>query len=461
MNPLLNPIFLHRALKSYFSDIDRLKRITKNDLKKYQDKSLRQVVKYAFTVPMYKEKYKKAKIKPEDIRSIDDLKKLPFITKDDIKKYSPDGIIPATFDKKSALIGRTGGTTRKPIMIFLDPFTVVKSMLGLIRTMKEYDINWRKTKMSLLLDLTDNSFEEAYFVNSVSSFIRPFFSQKNMKVFNQLEQPLDLIKKIEEFRPELLAAYPSMVNELALLKIRGFGKNLNPRLIMTSGQFIDDNTRKFIEKTFDVPVYDSYIATETGPIAFECKNKTYHIHSDLVYPEFINNRDENVYDEPGSIIITKLYGAGTPLIRYTGLGDIITPSENGCNCGISGRQIKKIHGRKYNSIILPDGRRIMRSFMENIFSEIFLKTKVNNQKRTQIIQHKIDSIEIKIEFDKDLENIGYSTEELFSSMKNKMQKAFGPDIEIVFNEVDEFCDKAPYLVSKINRDKFIEKNYVV
>ena len=460
MKPFYNPFFLCRALKSYCSDIDRLREINEYTLKKYQDKSLQRIIKYAFQVPMYKEKYARANIKPDDIKSVEDIKKLPILTKEDLRKYSPDGVTPPFFNKKSAFMGRTGGTTGKPTVVFLDYYTVLRSMLSLIRMMREYDISWRKTRMTLLLDLTDNSFENAYFVDSVSPSIKPFFSLNNMQVLNQLDSAATLVKKIESFQPVVLAGYPSVVNEIALLKRKGFADKLKPEKILTSGQFLDKNVRRFIEDVFQTRVYDSYITTETGPIGFECENKVYHVNSDFIYTEYLKNGEQIGPGKSGEIVITKLQGYGTPLIRYNGLGDIVTPTDD-CSCNFAGSRIKSIHGRKYNSIYLPDGRIVLPSFIENIFSEILLKTKVNNQKRTQIIQHKMDNVEIRIQFDKELNNAGCSTGELFDFMRKKMQKAFGPDVEIVFKEVDSFEENAPYLVSKINKDKFIEKNYVV
>jgi len=461
MNPFFNPIFLYRSSKALFSDPDRLKKTSKSKLKIYQNKQLRKIVKYAYEVPMYRIKYKKAKVKPEEIKTTDDLHKLPFISKEDLRKYEQNQIVPKNFNRDSAMVGRTGGTSGEPIVVYLDYYTVIKSMLSLIRTMKEYDVRWNKTKMALILDLSENSFENAYFVNSISSFIKPFFRQNNMQIFDQKISNIDLIKKIENFRPELLAGYPFSINELALLKKSGYGKNLNPRLIMTSGQFLDENVRDFIEKTFETKIYDSYISTETGPIAFECIKGNYHIHSDMIYPEFIKNGENVEIGKPGEFIVTKLQGYGTPLIRYTGLGDVVSSEENSCNCGISSFQLKRIHGRKINSIYLPNGRIVLPSFMEKIFSEIYLKSKVNKQKRTQIIQHDFDKIEIKIQFDKKLRNVGVSTEELFKIMKNKMKKVINSDIEIFFTETKDFEENAPYIISKIDTKNFFEKKFIV
>jgi len=461
MNPFLNPFFLYRSCKSLFFDPDRLKKISKIKLEKYQNMHLRKVVKYAYNVPMYREKYKKAKVKPDQIKTVKDLQKLPFITKDDLRKNKPNQLVPINFNINSAMIGRTGGTTGKPIVVYLDYYTVIKSMISLIRTMKEYNVKWNKTRMALVLDLTENSFENAYFVNSVSSFIKPFFRQKNMRIFDQKESKKELIKQIEDFQPDLLAGYPFLINELALLKKSGYGDKLNPKLIMTSGQFLDDNIRKFIENTFQTKIYDSYISTETGPIAFECIKGNYHIHSDMIYPEFIKNGENVSIGEPGEFIVTKLHGYGTPLIRYTGLGDVITSEKNKCDCGITSFQLKKIHGRKVNSIYLADGRIVLPSFMEKIFCEILLKTNVNKQKRTQIVQHDFDDIEIKVEFDKKLRNVGLPPDKLFKIMKKMMRNVIKSDIKIVFTEVDDFEDYAPYLISKIDKKDYFEKEFIV
>ena len=85
MNPFYNPIFLSKILKSYLFDINRLRRLDDQQLKRFQDKKFKKIVEFAYTVPLYYEKYKKAGIHPRDISGLKDVEKLPFITKQDIK----------------------------------------------------------------------------------------------------------------------------------------------------------------------------------------------------------------------------------------------------------------------------------------------------------------------------------------------------------------------------------------
>lgn len=461
MNPLLNPMFLCRVVRSYLQDPDRLYKMSNEELRKFQNISLKKMINYAFNVPLYREKYKKAGIRPDDIKGIKDIEKLPFISKDDMRKHSPNGIISSTFNKKNGIISRTGGTTGESLLIYFDLYTVIKGMLGFIRAFKEYDVDWRKTKMSLLLDLSERSFENEYFVNSIFPTIKPIFPQKNIQIFDLFGITPEVIRKIDDFQPEFIAGYPFAMIKLAILKKKGYGKNINPKCIMTSGSYLDIHLRKLIEDMFNTKLHDYYSATESGPIAFECKNGNYHVLSDLIYPEFIMNGKRVKSGEPGTLILTKLYGRGTPIIRYTGIDDVVTTEENDCSCSLSGTLIKRIHGRKNDSILLSGGKMVLPSFMENILGETVHEAKANKIQRIQIIQHKLDSLEIKILFDEELRNVGSSPDEIISILKGKLIDKLGSNIEISIKEVEKFDAKDPYFICKVDRSKFIEKSFLV
>lgn len=442
-------------------DPNRLQRLTNVELKTFQDKSLRKIVNYAYQVPLYRDKYKEAGIHPRDIKGIDDIGKLPFITKEDIRKYSPHNIVSSTFNKKSGIITRTGGSTGEPLLIYFDLYTVIKGMLGFVRALNEYEIDWKKTKMSLLIDLSDRSFENEYFINSIFTSIRPIFSQKNIQIFDLFKTSANVIKKIEKFQPEFIGGYPYALIQLALLRNKGYGKNISPRCILSSGSYFNDYSKKLVEETLNTKIYDFYAATESGPIAFECMNGNYHVHSDMIYPEFIMNGEHVSPGNSGTLVITKLYGAGTPIIRYTGIDDIVTTLKNDCCCGLAGILIKKIHGRKNDSILFPEGKMALPSFIDSILGEAFYETKSNKIRRIQIIQHDIDNLEMNVLFDKDLRNVGVSPEKIFDILKRKLLEKIGSKIHLEIIEVDSFNTKDPYFISKIDRSKFIEKEYLI
>jgi len=161
MNPLLNPIFLLRLAHSYLTDVDRLKKHTELDIRKYQDKSLKKIIKYAYNVPLYHEKYKKAGMHPTDINGIKDIKKIPIITKNDLRKSTNERLIPKGEKINNFSIVTTSGSTGRPVTILSDHYTIFKTFIGFIRSIKEYDINWRKNRIAIIADLSQDSAEYA------------------------------------------------------------------------------------------------------------------------------------------------------------------------------------------------------------------------------------------------------------------------------------------------------------
>jgi phenylacetate-CoA ligase len=449
------------VIKSYLMDLGRLHRSTNEDLRKFQNKSIKKMVNYAYYVPLYREKYKKLGIHPSQIKSVDDIEKLPFIYKDDIRKYSPNGIIPPFFNKKLGIISRTGGTTGVQLPIYFDMYTVIKGMLGLVRALNEYGVDWRKSRMSLFLDLTDRSFENGYFIGSIFPALKFLFSHKNIQIFDLFGITPEVINKVDKFQPEFIAGYPYAIYQITQYKNKGFLKNIRPKCIMSSGTYLDSNFRKNAERVFDTKVYDFYAATESGPIAFECKNGNYHVHSDLIYPEFIKNEERIKPGEPGTLILTKLYGRGTPLIRYNGIDDVVSVIEKDCGCGLAGVIIKKIHGRKSESILLPGGKMALPSALETLLGKTVKEAKSTKIQRIQIIQKKIDNFEIKILFDKELRDVGTIPKKVFSILKKNLINKFGKELNVSVYEVDKFNPDDPYFISKIDRSKFIEKTYLV
>ena len=117
VNPFLNPFNTIPLLKAYIVDPGRLTRLNSEQMKKYRDKDFRTMVKYAYTVPMYHDKYKKAGIHPNDIRGINDIEKIPMVSKNDLRENFPDRLLPVGYNKEKAYIICTGGTTGKSVSI--------------------------------------------------------------------------------------------------------------------------------------------------------------------------------------------------------------------------------------------------------------------------------------------------------------------------------------------------------
>ena len=424
-----SPSFILSLIKSYLTDIDRVWRLNEEQLEKYREKCFKQVLKKAKKVPMYRKKYKGIDL---DKISLKNIEKLPILTKEDLRKNFPDGIVPEGFNVKKAHLVSTSGSTGQPTSIYTDFYTIIKALMGFVRELKEYGISWRKDKMTLIVDLTRGAIEEAYFEKGLP------IKFKNMQFLHVGEDVEKMIEKIDKFKPKFIGGYPGVLRALAVLKRKGYGKNIEPEVMASSGAVLDEYTKKYIEEAFGAKIYDVYGSTEAGPIAFECKQGNYHLHYDMVHVEVLDDNFEPVeYGEAGQIVVTKLYGNATPIIRYNGMNDYIIPLKKKCNCGINTPLIGKIAGRKADSIILPSGKIIPPSSITGIPAKVMEELNTKKILQFQILQKSVDRVEVLVVIDEEQRDKEPSLDILFKKLKEKFEERFKGEIEVEIKEVKE------------------------
>ena len=460
MNPFYNPIFLSKIAKAYLFDIDRLKRYSNARLRKYQDKQLKKMVQFAYTVPLYHDKYKKAEVHPNDISGIKDIRKLPLISKEDIKQYYLDGIISSKTSREQLVEISTSGTTGKSLSIYVDMFDIVMGLFGYLRTLREYDINWRKDRITIIGDFASHTAESGYINRGLQPQKNFNFLFKNIQWLDTNDDPKKVITELNSFQPEFIGGYVGMLGHLALLKEQGLGEKISPKYIASTGAVLDTFLKETIEKTFNAPLFEVYGTTETGPIAFECKQGPYHIMSDLLFLEFLRDGKPVSQGEAGKLVVTKLFGKGTPIIRYDAINDIVEPSFDLCTCSMSGDFIKKIYGRDDLSLLLPGGRVLLPSSFAEIYSKILYQLKTTKLKDTRIVQHNETKIEIQVVLDPQQKNIKPSNEEIFSMLKNGFREKVGSNVTIDVKEVYKLGDHERRIISKVDKSKFKIKQYI-
>jgi len=460
MNPFYNPGFLSWLLKTYISEIDRLRKMDEKALRKYQDKCLKNMVKFAYSVPLYHEKYKKAGIHPNDINGVNDIEKLPIISKFDFKNISQEGIISSKIPKEKLISISTSGTTGKSLTIYSDMYDVIRWFFVYIRILREYGINWRKNRLSIIGDFAPHTIGTGYTERGLFTKLnnKTFFS--NMQWLNTNDKPIDVIKEVNKFSPEFIGGYPGMLGHLALLKENGHGNNINPKYIATIGTVLDKNLKKLIEETFNAHVFEVYGATESGTIAFQCRNGHFHIMSDQVYPEFLKDGEQVGSKEPGKIVITRLSGRGTPIIRYNAINDIVAPLYEKCSCGMSGGLIDRIYGRDDLSLCFPGGRILLPSSISEIYSKILYKLKTTKVKESKIIQHSLTKIEVQLVIDEQQKEKDPPLEKIFTIIKDGFREKVGQEIEITTKEIEKVSKKEPRIISKIDKNKFRIHKYI-
>jgi len=464
VNPFLNPVFAFKAIKSYTTDIDRIWHITPEKMKRFQDRAFKKAVNYAYTVPIYNKKYKECGIHPNDIKGIDDLHKLPTVSKNDIRNEFPDGVIPKNTNKDKLWRINTSGATSKPLSFYRDTFSLFKDMIYTIRSQKLVGINWRKDVM-VGMGPCDSPGRYDYAVkHAIINNLKPFFpslaSSPNMTyIYKDLDEKF---KKMNDYKPDYILGAPGDIHAMAALKKKGFGKDINPKVICTSGGMLDPYSKAYIADAFQCKVYDIYSSVEMAISAVQCDEGNYHVFSDYSYLEFLDENGEPVASgEPGRVALTRFFGKGTPFIRYTGVEDIVTPLYEKCPCGLHTTQlIKQINGKQSHRIHLPDGKYVTPVFFTRGVDAAMRLLKTEKVLQYQIVQQTLKKIDILIVINEDERDKPPSVDVLFKEILKEYEKIFGDMFDFKIKEVkkvlgaDNKAKPPAIILSKLNKDLY-------
>jgi phenylacetate-CoA ligase len=410
-----------------------------NKLQRFQNRVFKQMVSYAYSVPLYHEKYKKTGIHPHNIKGIKDITKLPFITKRDLVENYPKRIIPSTYNEKGGFVICTGGTTGKPVSIYTDHISMGIAGAITIRELRHFNLHWRKSKFVHIGNFNQYRIDKIAHEN-FTTHLQSFISMKNRLNIDVNTPIVDIIKKLDVFTPDIIMAYPVVFQHLAYLRRNGYGNHIKPKLCWTGGAILDNYTRRYVQDAFGCPLLNIYPSVEAGgDIAFECTEGKWHIHGDFYYLEAINENNELVEaGKRGHVVLTKLWGKGTPIIRYTGMDDWVRLSGfTECACGLQTPTIKGgVEGRKRANIILPNGK----VFPPGAFcfiEPVLHKLNTFKVKQYQIVQRTLYEIEILLVIDPELRNKGPSVDKIAAEIIQVYKGKVGPDVSVIVHEVDK------------------------
>ena len=459
MNPYVNPWFLSRLLRSYLFDINRLKHLNAQELEQLQVKRLRYQVRRAMSVPVYHDLYRKVGVDPSSITTISDVAKLPFITKHELKKGYPNGILPRSVQQDHMVEVATSGTTGKSLTIFVDQYDIVMGLFGYLRSLREYKLSWLRNRIAIIGDFASHTAESGYIRRGLEPRFKFRFLFKNILWLDTNADPKENMRSLEEFKPDFIGGYVGMLGHLALLKDQGYGKTVEPKYIASTGAVLDPNLKQFIETAFQTQVYEAYGATETGPIAFECREGGYHVLSDLIHVEVVDKEKPVSPGSPGHLIVTKLFGYGTPIIRYTAINDIVSLKPRSCSCGMPGILIDRIYGRDDLSLLLPHGKVLLPATVAGIYSRVLYKLKTTKLKDTRLIQHDMNNLEIQIVVD-DQKKTGPSTQAIKDVLVTGFKEKLGKEVHISISEVEKLGDHERRIISHVDPSSFTISGYI-
>ncbi|AQQ08745.1 Phenylacetate-coenzyme A ligase [Sedimentisphaera cyanobacteriorum] len=339
---------------------------SRDEINDIQLRRLKNIVKQAYKSEFYKKKFHKAGIEsPEDIKTLEDIQKFPFTTKNDLRQNYPAGLLASDFDDV-VRIHSSSGTTGVPTVIYLsgedmDCWTdlVARSLVATGCTKSDVFQNM------MTYGLFTGGLGLHYGAERVGMAVLPIGGG------NTIRQ----VRYMQDFNTTTLHITPSY-----LLHIYGKLDDFNTKIedlslkrAITGAEPHTEQTRKKLEELYNMPCYNSYGLSEmNGPgVAFECVYRNgMHIWEDGFIAEIINPETGEVLPdgEKGELVLTNLTRTAMPLLRYR-TRDLCHIYDSDCPCGRTHRRLSRIMGRTDDMMII-NGVNVFPSQIEEVVMNI-------------------------------------------------------------------------------------------
>ena len=321
----------------------------RDQLQELQLTRLKETVKHAANSPFYKEVFEKNGIIPDSIQTLDDLRKIPFTTKNDLRSHYPFGMAAIPI-QKCVRIHSSSGTTGNPTVVLHSAKDLDQWANQVARCM--YMVGLRDT------DVFQNTSGYGMFTGGLGF-------QYGAERLGALTVPAAAgntkrqIKFITDFGTTCLHIIPSYATRLAeVMYEMGIDPRRDTKLhtVCIGAEPHSEEQRKRIEQLLGVKAYNCFGMSEmNGPgVAFECPEQNgLHIWEDYVIPEIINPQTlEPVPEgEIGELVLTTINREAMPLLRYR-TRDLTRFIPGECPCGRTHRRLARFVGRSDDMIIL-------------------------------------------------------------------------------------------------------------
>lgn len=385
-------------MKRYYQE--EIETASREQIREWQSERLVKQVKHVWdNVPFYRKRMEEAGLTPDDIKSVDDLHKLPFITKDDLRDCYPTGLVAKPLSE-CVRIQSTSGTTGKRVVAFY--------------TQHDIDL-WEDCCARAIVaaggtneDVCQVSYGYGLFTggsglnggsHKVGCLTLPMSSGNTER---QIQFMTDLGSTIICCTPSYAAYLAESINE------KGIKDQIKLKAGIFGAEAWTEEMRHDIENQLGIKAYDIYGLTEiSGPgVSFECEEqKGMHVNEDHFIAEVINPKTGEVLPdgEKGELVFSCITKEAFPLLRYR-TRDICILSHEKCSCGRTHVRMTKPLGRSDDMLIVK-GVNVFPSQIETVLlnkgypaNYQIIVDRVNNS----------DTIEVQVEMTAEMfsDNVG-------------------------------------------------------
>jgi phenylacetate-CoA ligase len=445
--PISNYLLNRKGIITRYRGLAGSERHCEETIARMQLEKLQRLIAYAERwVPYYRERFREIGLEPGDIRSMDDLKSIPTLSREDVVIHHHQ-LVDSRLHSSALAADRSGRVAGEPLpfALFRRHRLVRNTSSGSTGSPTVFYEDGSRTALNWAHELRLKNWygirpgaREARMVR-LSTASLPGGGSRGLRglLWNQLILPgvnlgdddYDLCSaKLEAYRPKVLWGFSS-----ALMGLAGYlrRKGIDPsdwgiRVVVGWAAPLYGEERTLLEEVFSSPAANVYSAREVGHIAGLCPHGSFHINQEHLHVETDRTLAGNSGADRGELLVTTLDISPMPFIRYR-MGDLGELSGMGCPCGRRLKVLRELIGRTGEVFTTRDGRMISPNFWCRTFMESRLADAV---KRFQVLYKGRDAVTVRL-----VRNDSYNSE-METYLRNHLRGNFDPGMRIDFDYVE-------------------------
>ncbi|HEY4309117.1 MAG TPA: hypothetical protein VGN12_06660 [Pirellulales bacterium] len=371
-----------------YRQLERSQFVSLREVESRQFEALGQLIAHAFaTCPFWRCRFDEVGLKPYDIRSLNDIRLLPLLTKQDLQRHYPD-MRSTAYANALVQVKKTSGSTGVAVEVVVDEAAQQFKRAATVRSDQwsgwrlgervacvwgnpEYvRRGWRGRLRNLLL-------ERATYLDTLK------MDSASMSAFTD---------RLRRKPPSLLFGHAHSLYLLAEYVRQNGGAGFQPRGIISTAMVLHDWQRRRIAEVFDCPVTNRYGCEEVSLIACECqRHDGLHVNAEGVFVEIVRSDGSPAAPgERGSVVVTDLQNHAMPMLRYK-VGDTAIAADRVCPCGRGLPLLESIEGREADYVTTAAGEMISGISLTENFAML-----VPGVGQLQIVQEAVDRFTFRI-----------------------------------------------------------------
>ena len=377
-------------------------------------------------VPYYQRRWKELGVVPDDIRTMQDYAQLPTLGKPEIR---------ACFDELHAqswrgklLYKTTGGSTGEPMRFGYTRESYERRIAAMWR-----GYGWAGARMGrrtlYLWGMTIGSPLRSQAIKD--RIYHAAFNRRMLNAFLMSETRMpEYADEIDAYRAQVIVGYAGPLLQMARWLLASGRRVHRPEAVLSAAEALHDTQREIIQRAFGCPVFNTYGCREVMLIASECEHREgLHLSADHLAVELVEPRLATDGAQIGEVTLTDLHNYGMPLLRYRN-GDLASAEDSPCACGRGLPRLRRVDGRKLDTLRTPAGHLLPGEFIVYAFLGI------PSIARYQIVQRELHAIDVNI-----VPDAGFD-ESVLQIIRRELGKAVGDSVTIRIHVVEKIAASA-------------------